>query len=89
MMRRGFSLLEVMFSIGVIAVGLLGIIIIVPVALRQVGKGRVADVAARTASTSGTMNWMRFMPTFSIGPPTQAGMSPLTCQNLTCDAPTS
>ncbi len=47
MMRRGVSLLEVMFAIGVIAVGLLGVVAVLPLALNQVGRGNVADRSSR------------------------------------------
>lgn len=47
MIRRGVSLMEVLFSIGVISVGLLGIISVVPVALHQAGQGNIADRALR------------------------------------------
>lgn len=45
--RRGVSLLEVLFSIGVVAVGILGISAAYVVALHQSGRGHVADQAAR------------------------------------------
>ncbi|MBC8356017.1 MAG: hypothetical protein H8E66_28910 [Planctomycetes bacterium] len=48
MVRRGVSLLEVMFSLGVIAVGLLGVMALIPVGLSHVGKGAIADSASRT-----------------------------------------
>ena len=47
MSRRGITILEVLFSMGVIAIGLLGVMAIVPVALNQVGRGEVADQSAR------------------------------------------
>ena len=45
--RAGISLLEVMFSIGVVMIGLLGIAALLPVAGMQARKGAVADAAAR------------------------------------------
>jgi hypothetical protein len=48
MHRRGVSLMEVMFAIGVVAVGLAGVIAIIPLGLNLVGKGNVADRAMRT-----------------------------------------
>jgi len=45
--RRGVSLLEVMFSIGVVMVGLAGIAALLPVAGIQANKGAGADAAAR------------------------------------------
>jgi len=45
--RRGISLLEVMFSMGVIAIGLLGVTAVLPLALSQIGRGRVLDNASR------------------------------------------
>ena len=37
--RPGISLMEVLFAIGVIAIGLLGVMAVMPIALDQVGKG--------------------------------------------------
>jgi hypothetical protein len=48
MLRRGVSLLEVMFATGVVAVGLLGVLAVLPLGLHIAGKGHVADRAART-----------------------------------------
>jgi len=50
--RRGISLLEVMFSMGIIAVGLLGVTAILPLALNQVGRGRVLDNASRVGQNA-------------------------------------
>lgn len=47
--RRGLSLIEVMFSIGIVAVGLLGTLTILPVAGHRVTQGTVADAADRAA----------------------------------------
>jgi len=47
MVRRGVSILEVMFAIGVAAVGLLGVVAVIPLGLYQVGDGNVADRASR------------------------------------------
>lgn len=47
MVRRGISLLEVLFSVGVIVIGLLGVLLILPVALLHVGVGNVADRGSR------------------------------------------
>ncbi len=52
MVRRGVSLLEVMFAIGVIAVGLLGVIAVLPLALSQVGRGNVADLSKRVGENA-------------------------------------
>jgi len=49
MQRRGVSLIEVMFAIGVIAVGLLGVLAVIPFGLYQVGRGNVADRSSRAA----------------------------------------
>ena len=46
--RHGVSLLEVMFALGVIVIGLLGVVAVVPVGLSQLGTGTVADRASRT-----------------------------------------
>ncbi|MHB8973618.1 MAG: type IV pilus modification PilV family protein [Pirellulaceae bacterium] len=45
--RSGISLLEVVFSIGVVMIGLVGIAALLPVAGSQANKGAVADSAAR------------------------------------------
>jgi len=45
--RRGVSLLEVMFAMGVIAIGLAGVIAVLPVALYHIGRGSVLDNASR------------------------------------------
>ncbi len=45
--RSGVSLLEVMFAIGVVGVGLLGVIAVLPLALNQVGRGNMADRSSR------------------------------------------
>lgn len=47
MLRRGVSLMEVLFAIGIISIGLLGVFATFPLALDQIGKGVVADRAAR------------------------------------------
>lgn len=52
MVRRGVSLLEVLFSIGVIGIGLLGVIALYPLALGQVGTGVVADRGARVGQNA-------------------------------------
>lgn len=44
---RGVSLLEVLFSIGIVAVGLLGVLIIVPLAGSRSAQGMIADGADR------------------------------------------
>lgn len=50
--RRGVSLLEVLFSTGVILIGMLGIMSVVPVAMQQIGRGRVLDQAARVGNNA-------------------------------------
>jgi type II secretory pathway pseudopilin PulG len=50
--RAGISLIEVMFAIGVVAIGLLGVIAVLPLALSQIGRGQVADTASRVAMSS-------------------------------------
>lgn len=50
--RRAISLLEVLFSMGVIAVGLLGVTAILPLALSQIGRGRVLDNASRVGQNA-------------------------------------
>jgi hypothetical protein len=50
--RRGVSLLEVLFSIGIIAVGLLGVMVILPVAGSRMTRGSVADMADRVGRSA-------------------------------------
>jgi hypothetical protein len=50
--RRGISVIEVLFAIGVAAVGLLGVIVLLPVALHSVGRGTIADRASRVSSNA-------------------------------------
>jgi len=45
--RRGVTVLEVIFSIGITAVGLLGVLAILPVAGSRVTRGTIADMADR------------------------------------------
>lgn len=45
--RAGISLLEVVFSVGVVMIGLVGIAALLPIAGVQANKGAVADAAAR------------------------------------------
>lgn len=45
--RQGVTLLEVLFSIGIVAVGLLGVLIIVPLAGSRSAQGMIADGADR------------------------------------------
>lgn len=52
MKRRAITLLEVLFSIGVVAIGLLGVMAVIPLALRDVGKGQVADESFRVGSNA-------------------------------------
>jgi hypothetical protein len=78
MLRRGISILEVLFSIGVIAIGLLGVIAVLPVALRQVGQGQTADAASRVGA-----NIMReFVSTIYVGNTGAAGRPSMTNTTL-------
>jgi hypothetical protein len=45
--RAGISLLEVVFSIGVVMIGLMGVALLLPIAGVQANKGAIADSAAR------------------------------------------
>lgn len=45
--RRGISLIEVLFSIGIVGIGLLGVLLLVPLAMRQVGQGNEFDRTSR------------------------------------------
>lgn len=46
-MRRGITLMEVLFAIGVVTVGLFGVVALYPVALGLIGQGHVADMSFR------------------------------------------
>jgi hypothetical protein len=71
--RAGISLLEVMFSIGVVMIGLVGIAALLPVAGAQANKGAVADASARHGADAirefhvrgmaNPNNWRWFDPT--------------------------
>jgi hypothetical protein len=50
--RHGVSLIEVMFAIGVIVIGLLGVMAVIPVAMHQVGQGNVADFSTRAGQNA-------------------------------------
>ena len=50
--RRGITVLEVLISIGVVFIGLLGVLAVVPVAMRQVGQGQTADSVSRAGSNA-------------------------------------
>ncbi|MCH5375975.1 MAG: hypothetical protein JJ992_18555, partial [Planctomycetes bacterium] len=45
--RRGSTLLEVMFSIGIVSVGLLGVLLVIPIAGSRTTRGTIADRADR------------------------------------------
>jgi len=53
-MRHGISLLEVLFSVGVLLIGLLGVAILLPVAAKSARDGLTIDRAARNG-----LNWVR------------------------------
>lgn len=50
--RRGVSIIEVLFAIAIVAVGMLGAIAVLTVAGRQMGNGLTADASARLASNA-------------------------------------
>ena len=50
--RHGVTVLEVLFSIGIVAVGLLGVLTIVPVAGNRVTQGSIADNGDRLGRTA-------------------------------------
>ena len=52
--RHGISLLEVMFAVGVIAVGLLGVAVLLSVSGKLAADGRTTEDGARAG-----MNWVR------------------------------
>jgi hypothetical protein len=52
MTRHGVSLIEVMFAIGVIVIGVLGVMAVIPVAMHQVGEGNVADFSTRAGQNA-------------------------------------
>jgi hypothetical protein len=45
--RQGVTLLEVLFSMGIVSVGLLGTILLIPLAAHQAKQGTIADMSAR------------------------------------------
>ncbi|MBP86558.1 MAG: hypothetical protein CMJ64_07575 [Planctomycetaceae bacterium] len=47
MKRNGISLMEVLFAVGAMAIGLFGVIALYPLGLRQMGQGTVADSSFR------------------------------------------
>ena len=49
---HGITVLEVLISIGVVFIGLLGILSILPLAMRQVGQGQTADSVSRAGSNA-------------------------------------
>lgn len=68
--RRGVSLLEVLFSIGVVAVGILGVTAAFIVALHQSGRGNVADQAARLGANAVELFHIRGMGAPAMWRPT-------------------
>jgi len=62
--RRGFSLLEVMISIGVASIGLLGVLSIVPLAIEQVSRGLLKD-----RKTVAGKNWVSTFRTRGMANP--------------------
>jgi len=56
--RAGVSLLEVIFSVGVIMIGLLGVAVLIPTAGRIAQKGSTLDQASRAGQ-----NWLRDLET--------------------------
>lgn len=50
--RRGVSLLEVLFSIGIVAVGLLGVMVLLPVGGSRVAHGVIADMGDRVGRSA-------------------------------------
>ena len=84
--RRGITLLEIMFSIGVVTVGLLGVLALLPLAAHQAQKGLIATRAAVTANNAlndfesrgmrDPKSWMFYYPGGGTPPaaPAQNGM---------------
>ncbi len=76
-LRRGISILEVLFAMGVVAIGLLGVMAIVPVGLHLVGKGQVSDRSSRagqnalrefqTRGMARADQWLYFHPHPAVG----------------------
>lgn len=62
--RRGLSLMEVVFSVGVIVVGLLGVAVLIPAAGRLAAKGNMLDQAARAG-----VSWVRDFEVRGYGQP--------------------
>ena len=79
--RHGATVLEVIFAIGIVAVGLLGALTIIPVAGYRVTQGTIADNADRMGRNAirqfdvGQMRrqetWTRFLTTSTTWPPQQ------------------
>lgn len=50
--RRGVTLLEVLFSMGIVSVGLLGTILLIPLAAHEAAQGARADISARVGKNA-------------------------------------
>ena len=84
--RRGVTLLEIMFSIGVVMVGLLGVLALLPLAAHQAQKGLIANRAALAGRNAlhefeargmrDPKTWMFYFPGGGTPPaaPAQKGM---------------
>jgi prepilin-type N-terminal cleavage/methylation domain-containing protein len=62
--RRGFTLVEMMVAVVILAVGLLGLASTAAVVIRQVGGGAHQSIAATVVQSR--LEWLRSMPCSSI-----------------------
>lgn len=78
--RRGLSIIEVLVSIGILVLGLLGVIALIPIAAQHLRRGMALDDATATArhglaeiqarGGNNIQKWLRYPPNAS-GPPTE------------------
>ena len=83
MKRRGIGLMEVLFSVGAMAIGLFGVIALYPLGLSQMGQGTVADLSFRAGQDAtqefeirgmgrAEDRWLAANQTAAVGDPTGA-----------------
>jgi prepilin-type N-terminal cleavage/methylation domain-containing protein len=72
-MSRGFSLIELMMAMGVLAVGLLGGIVVIAVATATNGRSKLHSTAASMASS--TMEKIMAIPNKAVGPAAQTKLT--------------
>lgn len=81
--RRGLSILEVLVSIGILTLGLLGVIALIPIAAQHLRRGMALDDATATAragladfqarDAANIQRWLRYRADTAPTPPTPAG----------------